>query len=91
MHASLALLYPLLCLAIFVFAEGEAYKKEEGETDLQKNNQGWVSNVNLRSVCESQSSSSITDFTCSFLEKNNQKGKEEKKNQGTQSFIVEYK
>lgn len=52
MHASLALLYPLLCLASFVFAEGEAYKKEKGETDLQKNNQGWISNVNLRSVCE---------------------------------------
>lgn len=34
------------------FAEGEAYKKDKGETDLQKNNQGLISNVNLRSVCE---------------------------------------
>ena len=36
----------------FSFAEGETYKNEKGETDLQKNNQGWISNVNLRSVCE---------------------------------------
>lgn len=40
MHASLALLYPLLGLATFVFAEGEAYKKEKGETDLQKKKPG---------------------------------------------------
>lgn len=69
MHASLALLYPLLRLDIsvlfyfffpfyficlFFFAEGEVYKKEkkEVETDLQKNNQGWICNVNLRSVFE---------------------------------------
>lgn len=29
MHASLALLYPLLWPAIFVFAEGKVFKKEE--------------------------------------------------------------
>lgn len=52
MHASLALLYPLLCLAIFADAEGEVFEKEKGETDLQKNIQGWISNVNLRSACE---------------------------------------
>lgn len=56
MHASLALLYPLLCLAIFVFffflQKVRHTKKKKGETDLQKKNQGLISNVNLRSVCE---------------------------------------
>lgn len=51
LHASLALLYPLLCLAFIFFlfffffwdfAEGEAYKKERGETDLQKKDQGLI-------------------------------------------------
>lgn len=54
MHASLALLYPLLRLAIFVFfcRRWGIQKRKKGETDLQKKNQGLISNVNLRSVCE---------------------------------------
>lgn len=39
---------------LFVFAEGDVYKKEKlkVKTDLQKNNRGWIPNVNLRSVSE---------------------------------------
>ncbi len=51
--------------------------KKKVELLLRKNNQGLISNVNLRSICEQQSSSSITDFTCNYFEKekNNEKGK----------------
>lgn len=65
MHASFALLYPLLRLAIlcFLFAEGETYKKNEkkrekienkkGESDFTKRitRAGFLA-LNLRWLCE---------------------------------------
>lgn len=64
MHASFALLYPLLRLAIlcFLFAEGETYKKKKkrekienknGESDSTKRitRAGFLA-LNLRWLCE---------------------------------------